>query len=513
MVMTRSEWGILALGICLFWAVIALAQEKKGAAETPKGGTPQEQKAGPAAPPFIPFLEPPPAFTPEELGQSIFPAQPRTARRGESAEDALLGRQGAPTITPSAATIVKAVLGFVALLVLAYLFGTPQVLELEKRLQIAHLVIAGLPFVFLGVIARHPAIGIFPDSVIYELRPIIPLGLGFIGFTIGFRFDREFIESVKPGMGNVAFLSALMPFVTVLASTFFVLVVLTDFIPDRIYLRDAIMLGAACAMTARSAPYLLEARGASKESMEKILRIVHLEQLAGILGLMIVTAYFRPSGADVAWQLPGTAWLFITIGIGATMAGIIYALLMRTSPGPQFAVVTLGSVCFAAGMASFLRLSAVAVCFIAGMILVNFPGTWKRQVRFALERMERPIYLLLLTSAGLVWNIAEWQGWALMVIFVCARFAGKWLAVWLVRKRDVIALNPDEEKSLMIGPIGSLSIAIIMSATDLYVGRDIPWLFTAIIGGAIVTEIILQRSSRGYDRREDLPRTRSVEVG
>jgi Kef-type K+ transport system membrane component KefB len=214
----------------------------------------------------------------------------------------------------------------------------------------------------------------------------------------------------------------------------------------------------------------------------------------------------------VAWQLPGTAWLFITIGVGTTIAGIVYALLQRTNPGPQFAVVTLGSVCFAAGMASFLRLSAVAVCFIAGAILVNFPGTWKDQVRLALERMERPIYLLLLTSAGLVWQIGEWQGWVLMGIFVGARLLGKRLAMYVVRRRAILPLTADEEKSLVFGPIGSLSIAIMMSASDLYVGRDIPWMFTAIIGGAIVTEIILQMSARGYDRREAILKARRLEA-
>lgn len=511
--MPRSK--LLAPVVLAGFSLAALAlfgQTKQEQKQTPKQA--DSKAAQPQSPPFIPLveIEPPPAFTPEELGQAILPAAPKRERRLDSAEDALLGRQGPPTISPSASTIIKAVLGFVVLLALAYVFGSPKVLELEKRLQIAHLVIAGLPFVFLGVIARHPAIGIFPDTVIYELRPIIPLGLGFIGFTIGFRFDRGFIESVVAGMGTVAFVAATLPFLTVLGSTFVVLIAFQDFIPDRIYLRDAILLGAACAMTARSAPYLLEARGAGKESMAKILRIVDLEQLSGIFGLMVVTAYFRPPAAEVAWQLPGTAWLFITIGVGTTIAGIVYALLQRTNPGPQFAVVTLGSVCFAAGMASFLRLSAVAVCFIAGAILVNFPGTWKDQVRLALERMERPIYLLLLTSAGLVWQIGEWQGWVLMVIFVAARFFGKWLAMYVVRRRAILPLTADEEKSLVFGPIGSLSIAIMMSASDLYVGRDIPWMFTAIIGGAIVTEIILQMSARGYDRREEFLKARRVEV-
>jgi hypothetical protein len=84
--------------------------------------------------------------------------------------------------------------------------------------------------------------------------------------------------------------------------------------------------------------------------------------------------------------------------------------------------------------------------------------------------------------------------------------------MYVVRRRAILPLTADEEKSLVFGPIGSLSIAIMMSASDLYVGRDIPWMFTAIIGGAIVTEIILQMSARGYDRREEFLKARRVEV-
>ena len=72
-------------------------------------------------------------------------------------------------------------------------------------------------------------------------------------------------------------------------------------------------------------------------------------------------------------------------------------------------------------MASFLRLSPVVVCFIAGAVLQNFPGQWKEQVRSALARVERPVYLLFLLIAGALWRVDEWQGWALMLAFVAAR--------------------------------------------------------------------------------------------
>jgi len=147
-------------------------------------------------------------------------------------------------------------------------------------------------------------------------------------------------------------------------------------------------------------------------------------------------------------------------------------------------------------MASFLRLSPLVVCFIVGLILVNLPGTSKDQIREVLERMERPIYLLFLLVAGSLWDVTEWQGWALMVLFVIARLLGKWLAVILCRKHVPGGLSRDEQRSLIFSPIGALSIAIVVNAQDLYFGAAVSWMVTAVIGGAIVTEVIVQIASR-----------------
>ena len=73
--------------------------------------------------------------------------------------------------------------------------------------------------------------------------------------------------------------------------------------------------------------------------------------------------------------------------MGATMGAVIYPILGKIEAGPEFVVVMLGSISFTAGMASYLRLSPVVVCFIAGAILVNLPGGPKEQVRETLEHL------------------------------------------------------------------------------------------------------------------------------
>ncbi|MGH9664896.1 MAG: hypothetical protein ACRD9L_10775, partial [Bryobacteraceae bacterium] len=357
-------------------------------------------------------LKPPPPPPPVELPEiSIEPPPPlvNQGRPGPLPEPLLLAPPpetvGPPASrTPlSAAQIIRAILGLAAAFALAYLGGHPKVHSLERRLRVSHLVTTGLPFVFLGVIAHLPTVGILSDAMLWQIRPLLALGLGWIGFSVGFRFNALLVDSLAPGMAAVGAVTSAIPFLTVAAGCGALLLWAEHTTADPAFIRDALLLGTAGAMTAQSAPHLLKTRGGGDGAFDRVWSIVQLEQLAGVAGLMLVAAYFRPQGLSVAWQLPGTAWLFITLGMGTTMGGVIAATLGKVKAGPEFTVLLLGSICFTAGMASFLRLSPVAVCFIAGLIVVNLPARSKQHARDALIRLERPIYFLFLLIAGSLW--------------------------------------------------------------------------------------------------------------
>ena len=83
-----------------------------------------------------------------------------------------------------------------------------------------------------------------------------------------------------------------------------------------------------------------------------------------------------------------------------------------------------------------------------------------------------------------------------MFLFVPARLFGKWLAVRACRKELPSELSLEEQRSLIFSPMGALSIAIVVNAQDLYFGSTVSWMVTAVIGGAIVTEVIVQIASR-----------------
>jgi hypothetical protein len=83
----------------------------------------------------------------------------------------------------------------------------------------------------------------------------------------------------------------------------------------------------------------------------------------------------------------------------------------------------------------------------------------------------------------------------LMPIFAGMRLAGKAAAAKLAQPSG-LALGAEEREALALSPIGALSIAIVINAQLLYPGGSISLIVSAVIGGAILTEIVLQLLSR-----------------
>jgi Kef-type K+ transport system membrane component KefB len=399
-------------------------------------------------------------------------------------------------ITPGEA--IKAILGLLILLTLAYIAGHPRVVRLEQRLRISQVITAGFPFVLFGLAAHSEGVGILSDPILDEIRPILPIGLGWIGFVVGFRFDLRKIENLPDGVGSALLLTTVLPFLAVVGMTS-LLFGLLEGVDDSSFLRDAILLATAGAMTARTVPGLISTRGAEPAIVDRVSRIIKLEEVIAFVALVMVAAFFRPDNELVGWRVPAVGWVFITLGVGTILGGLVFALMRSVHGGTETLVVTLGSIAFAAGMASYLKLSPIVVCFLAGALVSNLPGTWKEQVGTALSRLERPIYLVFLVIAGAYWKVDEWQGWVLMLLFVATRLFSRFIGVRLFTGQHPDALSPVEQRNLAASPMGALSIAIIINAQDLYSGQTLPWIVHAIIGGSLLTEIVVQVFALGRD--------------
>jgi hypothetical protein len=79
-----------------------------------------------------------------------------------------------------------------------------------------------------------------------------------------------------------------------------------------------------------------------------------------------------------------------------------------------------------------------------------------------------------------------------MAVFIASRLLGKWLGLVLGARTQGYVLEPDAGRSLVLAPMGALSIAVVVNAQLLYPSGAISWTVSAIVGGAIFTELIVQ---------------------
>jgi Kef-type K+ transport system membrane component KefB len=401
----------------------------------------------------------------------------------------------APADRPGA--VIKTILGLLTLLGLAYVGGQRWLLEWERRIGISQVVVSGLPFIVLGVIARHPTVGILTDRVLTELSPLLRIGLGCVGFVAGFRFDMRRFRGLPPSAGRVALLSTVLPAALVALSTGPLLLRFSGFsrteaMDDPVFVRDALLLATAGAMTARSALWTFEGNGGHGTPAQ----IVRLEELIGIVGLALIASFFRPVHVGGTWAVPGMAWFLLTVGLGTVLGLLFYVLFQEARDDAAFTVVTLGAISFSAGAAGFLHLSSVTVAFVAGVILANFPGSFRARLRRAVQALERPIYLLSLVVIGALWRVDDWRGWLLMPVFAASRLLGKQIAARVAATRRDLPVTAEESRALSISPIGSLAIAIVVSAQLLYPGGSVSLIVSAVMGGSVLTEIFVQLVGR-----------------
>jgi hypothetical protein len=404
---------------------------------------------------------------------------------------------------------IKIIGGLVVLLVLAYLGGHRRVVRFQQRLGISGVITAGFPFIALGLIASQPSIGILSGEVIGGLEPLLHFGLGWLGFIIGAQLDIRVLDRVPKGTAYLILVEALGPFGLTAAGCGVVMVAFGVPWDDPTLWRDCILLGAAAAMTAPQKFHGFANRSWSEgRGVDTLLG--QLDELVGVIGLLFITAYFRDDAAGT-WDLPDTAWVFVSLGIGVAIGALIFAMVRVPVNNAEFLAVVLGGIAFASGIAGYLHLSPIVVCFIAGVLVTNFPNEQRESIFRILNHLERSVHMLFLIIVGGVWGVGDWHGWVLVPLFVAGRVIGKWSGVFASKTvvGSVLPAGFASDRKL-VTPLSSLSIALVLSVETADRGS---WIVTAVIGGALLTELLIPRTKGMYAADDDHPHDEPEEPG
>jgi Kef-type K+ transport system membrane component KefB len=448
-----------------------------------------------AAQPATPPVEQPSALAPYQMQVPTAPSATATAmEQGSGSAVDEPAHASSESTKQGTLFAIKLIGGLIALMVLAYLGGHRNVVRFQERLGIGGVVTAGFPFVALGALASHPSIGVLNEDVLSRLRPVLHFGLGWLGFIIGAQLDIRVLDRVPKGTAYLILVEALGPFGITAAGCGLVMIAFGSSIDDPATWRDMILLGTAAAMTAPR-----KFRGFATRTWHEgrgvDVLLGQLDEIVGVIGLVFITAYFR---GDVSgtWQVPDTAWVFISLGLGVAIGVLIFAMIRVPTSNAEFLAVVLGSIAFASGLAGYLRLSPIAICFIAGVLVTNFPNDQRQNIFKILHHLERPVHLLFLMIAGALWDVSDWRGWLLVPLFVAGRVLGKWSGVMAAKTAvgHYLPANFADQRN-WVTPISGLSIALVVSVESLYHDPGLAWIVTAVIGGSVVTEILVSRTS------------------
>lgn len=429
-----------------------------------------------------------------------------------------LAAQSAATDAPAPSTAsesslfaIKVILGLLVLVVLAYLGGHRKVIRFQERLGVSGVITAGFPLVALGLIASSSSIGILDGQVIGLLRPLLHFGLGWLGFIIGAQLDIRTLDRVPRGTAYLILVEALGPFAITGVACGAVMLAFGLSWDDPAVWRDVILLGAAAAMTAPRR-FRGFANRSWREGKSVDILLAQLDELAGVIGLLFITAYFRDESSYGTWQLPDTAWVFVSLGLGVAAGVLIFAMVRVPQSNAEFLAVVLGGIAFASGLAGFLKLSPIVVCFLAGVLVANFPNDQRESIFKILHHLERPVQLLFLIIAGAVWDVYDWRGWVLVPLFVAGRVLGKYVGVLASRSGFIDQLPAGfTDQRQLVTPLSGLSIALVISVGTLYADTGLRWVITAVIGGSIVTELLVQLTSPAEAVASARPRTAPID--
>ena len=323
------------------------------------------------------------------------------------------------------ASPVLALAGLAAIGLLATRLPRPE----WRRVPSLDLVLAaGGPLVLAGLVLG-PGIDFVSPSLVRALAPVTALALGWIGATLGARFEWRYVRRIPRAVWLLVALSAASAFAAVaLAATFLARLVPALGAAWTPQLPAVLTLAAIAAASGPvTAALVAGTAGLSERVARRFARAALLETAAGALAITVPLALRRPhaaAGAELGWL----ASLIFAVGGGA-LVGMAFLSVSRLRPAPaDLGFALLATLLFGAGLGYAADFSPFVVCALAAGLIVN-ASPRRHVVRQALADWALPLTAVLLVVTGALLTLPT--AWILVAapLLALVRVAAKWGAV------------------------------------------------------------------------------------
>ena len=175
----------------------------------------------------------------------------------------------------------------------------------------------------------------------------------------------------------------------------------------------------------------------------------------------------------------------LSIGLGLAIAASGW-LLFELSEGAERDVFVLGTLALLGGAAAYLETSPLLAGLSAGWLWAQAPGQTERVVATHLRKVQHPLVVILLITAGASLQPSVAGVW-LFAPYLVFRTVGKLTGGWLA-SRLAPGVAPSDLGAYLIPP-GVIGIAFALNVLQVASTPALPLVF-AVSAGAVVSELL-----------------------
>lgn len=321
---------------------------------------------------------------------------------------------------------------------------------------------SGTHFLLVGVVLGSGPVGLLTPDVLEPLYPLLAMIIGWIGLLYGLQFDLHHLRDLPAAASRLALLQSVIclgMFATVACGALW--------LAGRLDRAAAAAALVAAAIAATSSPLgiavlanLAHLRG---RLSELLLFVASLDALVGIVAAQLVLVLFQPGNAAGWDPAAGLLWLLLAACLGLAF-GILFLWLARTRPrGAELSLFLMGTAAFIAGAALRLGVSALFVAVGAGMLVAN-ASPRRALIYRALQRWEKPLYVVLMVLAGALADLGRWPVWPLALGYVGLRLVSKWAGGALASRTLPGSQRPPAAFGLALATQSGMPLALLLSA-------------------------------------------------
>jgi len=355
--------------------------------------------------------------------------------------------------------------------------------EIQRRLRSKGIrlpAIEGPVWILLGFLSGPRGMGFFPPDILEDLRPVVLLGLAWIGLVFGMQIDFQVIRRLEAWHRRLGLFFPLV--IGIIAAAGLFLMGSSPLV--------ALALASVCML---ASPGSLDAMARSRKPRQRmILRFLRLIMAFSGIPAVIIFGVASVLYSPVSSMVGGpTSW----ISLLATVAGIGlvagYALLiMSRGVSDQLSIITIltGITAMVAGAASILGISPLPAAALTGAVVINrcvFP----HRILKATHVFERPLLIALLVLVGAAIKALSFS-WTIFVAVFLLRglslLSGGWVVSILLRRRG---LSTDEPwLGFGLFPQGGLALGLVVAL--LGTGGPVPGVLEAMALAMILNQLI-----------------------